>query len=714
MIYRAFVLYLCITTSVIAQPLFTTDFVYESPGVSLSPNGKLMVYTAYRSQTGILIRHTDNHEVQSRVAPSYIESSIGKTCHGFVDDSTILVSDFTFLVSYNINSGEAVDSLANAEFDSWMSPSTFVAIRREGDNRRFFEYNPTTKQQRELFVGVATDRCFSAPQSPFFIRTLPTAKPRVFRKSDLTLVRTLATSGEDYRAPYAFTADGLSVFAQINDDYIGKVNLSTGAFSNEMNVKTPVNGSNRFYLSPDEKYLVVIDRQKLSLIDLTTSSISTITPIVPNAFLYATWLQDSRRLLISSTFTVREHNVNDIESGQLLATQCSRFESYNVCQDRSILNSIDGAPPFRIDFNSDDISHLLYPPPLEGLPIGISQRLYGSDTLLGRSESGLVWYSFCDEPWTSMLKTLPLKLDYNVSINANRTQVLGLSEDGVSVLLIDLGTQNVKTISFGLVGELYKLRFIDDDKKVAIVGISGALVFDIATNMSTYHAGVTAGGYSILQQDVFDRSGLRCVFIQTDRKSVRVYRSFPDDYFTVGIENPVKLNVIEDANVSSDGTLVALEQTDGLLRLLRTSDGSEVARRQLAGFFLHYIDPSYVQYDINNRLLTWQNWFGEFTIERWPEQPVSVAWPESGETQNQRRLIVDQDSRLTVDIPPHNSILGVMVYDVDGRRRDVPLNYVISAAGNLTCSLQGLESGSFVLIVRTDAHVYAHYLLICR
>lgn len=714
MILRAFVLYLCITTSVVAQPLFTTDFVYESPGVALSPNGKLMVYTEYRSKTGILVRRTDNHAVQSRVAPTYIERSIGKPCHGFVDDSTILIRDFTFLVSYNIHSGNAVDSLENAEFGSWMSPSTFVAIRREGDSRRFFEYNPTTKQQRELFVGVATDRCFSAPQSPFFIRTLPNAKPRVFRKSDLSMVRTLDTSGEDYRAPYAFTADGLSVFAQINDGTIGKVNLSTGAFSSEMSVKAPMNENNRFYISPDEKYLVVIDRQKLILIHLPTTSISETTPIVPNAFLYATWLPDSRRLLVSSSFTVREHNVDDIERGQLLATQCSRFESYNVCRDRSILKSIDGAPPFRVDYDSDDISHLLYPPPFEGLPVGISQRLYGSDTLLGGSESGLAWYSFCDEPWSNALKTVPLKIDYNVSINANRTQVLGLSEDGANVLLIDLSSQNVNTISFSQVGEVYKIRFIANDQKVAIVGMNGALVFDIATNLSTFYSDVTAGPYTNLQQDVFDRSGLRCVLIQGDRKTVRVYRSFPDDYFTVGVENPVKLNVIEDANVSSDGTLVAIEQTDGLMRLLRASDGSEVARRQLPGFFLHFIDPSYVQYDINSRLLTWQNWFGEFTIERWPEQPVSVASTASSEMQNQHGLMVDQERRLSVAIPPHESVSDVMVYDVVGKRRDISTNFVIDTAGNLTCSLQGLESGTFFLFVKTDVNVYSRYVLICR
>ena len=261
-----------------------------------------MVYKDFRTVSGILIRRTDNREVHARIHKSDFGINFGAnfeiSCYGFLDDSTIVVNEFnyigtggkaTMMVCYDIYTRLPTDSLVDAELEAWMSPTSFIAYRRDGDiGRTFFEYTPSTGVERPLFRGIHTDRCFSVPHSPYFVRTLPGAPPRVYRKSDLSLVQTLNYSGEDYMTPYAFTGDGVHVYAQVVDNTIGKINLLDGTTTERMSLAKPLNDRNRFFLSPDAGKLVVVDPQTLYLIDLATKVRTEITPIYPNGFNSAT------------------------------------------------------------------------------------------------------------------------------------------------------------------------------------------------------------------------------------------------------------------------------------------------------------------------------------------------------------------------------------------------------------------------------------------
>jgi len=698
-----------------AQPLFQTDFVFESPGVAITPNGEFMVYTEYRSKTGILIRRTGNREVYARIATEYGTGSIGKVCYGFFTDSTILVKDFTSLVLYNINSGAAVDSVPDAEFVGWMSPTSYLISRRIGELRDYIEYTPYAQTERPLYLSVSPKSLYTTAVSQFLLQMTESEGTQVFRKSDLSLVRTLDIVTQNYRSPFAFSSDGGYVFTRINNTTVGKIDLASGTISNEFALPVPVDDQNRFYLSPDELKLVVVDPQELSVIDLASNARQKVYPVTPNAFLYAAWLPDSRTLLISSSFTVREHTIDVIERGVLRAVHSWQFQTYDVCPDGgTVVSSSAGGPAFAIDPTKSDITHLLRPPPADWIPVGFSARLRGSDTLVGGWENGLLFYSLCTTPWTESVFAHGFEIDENISISRDRRMIVGLTRDRAMIRVLDLSRAKDELLDYSAVGDLQFVRLTENDRKIAVFGTLGAIMYDVQSLLPTALPEVVTGAYSgQYQEEVIDASGSRAVLLSSGHASARVYTSFPTSFYNFSIENSIKLNRFEDANISRDGTLASFVQNDGLIRIIRVADGAEVARRQLPGFFLHFIDPSYIKYDVDKRLLTWQNWFGEFTIERWPEQPVSV--PDSNSYVNVVTVHMDA---YNLHPNPTSGPLTFNLYVDSGDDGSITQAFLLDVLGkemaNLTSQLQtsGERTHQHTLSIPTNVANGLYYLVI--
>ena len=469
------------TVCIQGQVLFTTDFVYESPSISISPNGELMVFTEYRSKTGIMIRHTQSHEVKYRIGVISVDGNFAKVCYGFLNDSQIVALDFTDLVTYDIVSGLAVDSMLGAEFACMLTDSTLIARRGEAATSTFLEYNPGTGVERELFTGVWTDRFFTSTKSPFYIRTSLTEKARVYRKSDHSLVRTIDTYEADPFAPYAFSIDGMHVFAQISPLKLGYVNLISGAISEERDAAVVPGYKNQYYLSPDGERLAVVGPYVNSIIQLSTAQVTQVVSPAYSTFRALAWHADSKRFVLSSTYAVREHNTDIPSTSVLRALVLNKYRTYRTCAGEVIVAPLDIAPPFIVDTEKKDITHIYYPQQNLGYYPSITSRLHGSDTLLSVLPTQLQLLNFCKMPFDVSEIGFGFASDNNLSITSDKAHVIGLAQSRTSLQVVNTGSAQSRTVDVSRLGDIEFVRVTTNDSKIMVAGAEASILCDLAT-----------------------------------------------------------------------------------------------------------------------------------------------------------------------------------------------------------------------------------------
>lgn len=726
----AFTAILALTSQTIVstQELFNINLVYGDTKVLTSPNGDFAVLSYDNLYRSHVIYSTKDWSVYSRISIDVDDPILlpGR-CHGFLNDSIIITEGYLNAIRfYNFHTGEIVDEIPEGIYCTLMTSSSILYRNTNADGtKQFYEHRLKQQADRHVTNGdwYPTD-IFSTQTCPFILVRQPKKNTLIIKKSDGSITGELSCSKyQDYQHPYAVTLDGDHVYVVTDNNTISKVSLPECTEVKRIKLPSTVNGNVSVFVSPNEQYLAYVDRSEdgsssVHIISSTGSLLRFFDNDYFDDYKWVTWYTNSSKFYLASVRCVYEMDSENDAYLKLLSVRCNPSDVYVLCDATKVILESRDDNPILLDIPTRSESQILDPyDHSKFYSTSVISRFGSSDSLFISSAAGISLVDFCSGMWTK--HDFTYDIDYKLSsLSNNRRWIAGLTDDHRSLLIVDLFENRREIVAITEVVNPNIIRIAENSQEVFIFAENGLLT----VNLTTYTKGFRSDVFwedgnavfigSISRGDV-SSNGKVCYFLPQYSDYVIVAKEFPNESVRLFAADTQRHNYIDDVNLSSNGRTIAVSEHSGLVRILDLPSLNELARIRVPGIKPLQVqrNGSYLHYDIESRILTSINYFGELVIQRWPEEPVSVNGQEVVEQQapeTPRKMLLPSGDNVTISVPITDPIASVACYNVLGMDQSGDMGITISGSQVKVVNRTEVVGPVFIVVKTThDLYTYS-------